>query len=66
MPRMPIAIERETKYNVAYVRYHADDPEPSGRTIGYADYQGVISTTRCSARIQSVEASVRACGLLSS
>ena len=39
MPRMPIAIERETKYNVAYVRYRADDPETCGRTVGYADYQ---------------------------
>jgi uncharacterized protein YuzE len=39
MPRLPIAIERETEYNVAYVRYRQQEPQGIGRTIGYADHQ---------------------------
>jgi uncharacterized protein YuzE len=39
MPHLPIAIERETKYNVAYVRYRPEQPQGIGRTIGYADKQ---------------------------
>ena len=39
MPRLPIAIERETEYNVAYVRYRQEEPRGIGRTIGYADHQ---------------------------
>jgi uncharacterized protein YuzE len=54
MPRMPIAIERETKYNVAYVRYHADDPEASGRTVGYADYRINVDLNE-SGRIVGIE-----------
>jgi hypothetical protein len=38
MPRTPTAIEREPKYNVAYVRYRKGEVH-AGRTIGYADHQ---------------------------
>jgi uncharacterized protein YuzE len=39
MSRLPIAIEREAEYNVAYVRYRQQEPQRIGRTIGYADHQ---------------------------
>jgi uncharacterized protein YuzE len=39
MPRLPIAVERETEYNAAYVRYREQEPQRTGRTIGYADCQ---------------------------
>jgi uncharacterized protein YuzE len=39
MARLPLAVERETEYNVAYVRYREHEPKRVGRTIGYADHQ---------------------------
>lgn len=39
MPLLPIAIERETEFSVAYVRYRQAEPQGIGRTIGYADHQ---------------------------
>jgi uncharacterized protein YuzE len=39
MPRLPIEIEREAEYNVAYVRYQEDSSRGIGKTIGHAGDQ---------------------------
>ena len=39
MPRLPIEIEREAEYNVAYVRYQDDSSRGIGKTIGHAGDQ---------------------------